>query len=101
MPAFAQNAGGMLTDKQVDVIVAGIRERWSKPDVFPGAGARRTPHRQPAIPRAGRKSTQRIVPPVIGAAGRGGQKAGSIVEGSFLAIGQRSRTANDCNHGTS
>ena len=27
MPAFAQSAGGMLTAKQIDVIVRGIRER--------------------------------------------------------------------------
>src|ERR1700688_4594262 len=32
MPAFAQSAGGMLTDKQVDAIVHGIRS-WAKPDV--------------------------------------------------------------------
>src|ERR1700722_8471255 len=37
MPAFAQSAGGILTDKQVDVIVTGIRDHWSKPDVFLGA----------------------------------------------------------------
>ena len=36
MPAFAKSAGGMLTDKQIDVIVRGIRERWSKPDVLRG-----------------------------------------------------------------
>jgi mono/diheme cytochrome c family protein len=34
MPAFAQTAGGMLTDKQVDVIVRGIRQRWSRPDAL-------------------------------------------------------------------
>src|SRR5271163_902387 len=37
MPAFAQSAGGMLTEKQIDFIVHGIRERWSKPDVLHGA----------------------------------------------------------------
>src|SRR5271155_5752825 len=37
MPAFAQSAGGMLTEKQIDVIVRGIRERWSKPEVLSGA----------------------------------------------------------------
>ena len=31
MPAFAQSAGGMLTDEQIDVIVGGIRS-WAKPD---------------------------------------------------------------------
>jgi cytochrome c oxidase cbb3-type subunit 3 len=32
MPAFAQRAGGFLTDAQIDVIVRGIRARWAKPD---------------------------------------------------------------------
>src|ERR1700719_3219549 len=46
MPAFAQSAGGMLTSKQVDVIVSGIRTRWSKPDIF--AGADPPPYSSPA-----------------------------------------------------
>src|SRR5271170_382502 len=37
MPAFAQSAGGMLTEKQIEVIVSGIRERWVKPDILAGA----------------------------------------------------------------
>jgi cytochrome c oxidase cbb3-type subunit 3 len=36
MPAFAQSAGGMLTEKQIDLIVRGMRERWSKPDILRG-----------------------------------------------------------------
>jgi cytochrome c oxidase cbb3-type subunit III len=36
MPAFGQSSGGMLTDKQVDVIVNGIRQAWAKPDAFGG-----------------------------------------------------------------
>jgi cytochrome c oxidase cbb3-type subunit 3 len=63
MPAFAQSAGGMLTDKQVDVIVRGIREHWSQPDIFHGATRRRTLPRRPAIPRAARKSTPHIALP--------------------------------------
>src|SRR5438445_2492161 len=31
MPAFARSAGGMLTEKQIDTIVGGIRS-WAKPD---------------------------------------------------------------------
>lgn len=34
MPAFAQKAGGMLTDAQVDILVHGIRTRWAKPGAF-------------------------------------------------------------------
>jgi len=37
MPAFAQSAGGMLTDEQVDAIVAGMRKEWRKANAFGGA----------------------------------------------------------------
>jgi len=37
MPAFAQSAGGMLTDPQVNALIAGMRKRWSQPNVFAGA----------------------------------------------------------------
>ena len=37
MPAFAQSAGGLLTEKQIDVIARGIRERWSKADALNGS----------------------------------------------------------------
>src|SRR6201981_3226666 len=35
MPAFAQSAGGILTDKQIDALVSGIRS-WAKPDALGG-----------------------------------------------------------------
>jgi mono/diheme cytochrome c family protein len=34
MSAFAQKAGGMLTEAQVDILVKGIRARWAKPGAF-------------------------------------------------------------------
>lgn len=37
MPAFAQSAGGMLTDAQVNAIVAGMRRQWVRPNAFAGA----------------------------------------------------------------
>src|ERR1700682_1592690 len=36
MPAFAQSAGGMLTDKQIDALVSGIRS-WAPSHDFQGA----------------------------------------------------------------
>jgi cytochrome c oxidase cbb3-type subunit III len=30
MSAFARNAGGMLTDAQIEILVRGIRQRWGK-----------------------------------------------------------------------
>jgi cytochrome c oxidase cbb3-type subunit III len=32
MPAFGESAGGFLTPQQVDVLVAGMRERWDHKD---------------------------------------------------------------------
>src|SRR5258707_5394656 len=37
MPAFAQSAGGMLTDKQIGVITSGMRSRWSRPGILAAA----------------------------------------------------------------
>src|ERR1700756_863775 len=34
MPAFAESAGGMLSDAQIDVITKGIRSRWSQQGVL-------------------------------------------------------------------
>jgi cytochrome c oxidase cbb3-type subunit III len=45
MPAFAQSAGGMLTEQQVDAIVAGMRSEWRNADAF--AGATPPPYAQP------------------------------------------------------
>jgi cytochrome c oxidase cbb3-type subunit III len=37
MSAFAQSAGGMLTDAQVDALIAGMRKTWRTPNAFAGA----------------------------------------------------------------
>ena len=34
MSAFAQSAGGLLTEEQIDAIVNGIRARWAKPNIL-------------------------------------------------------------------
>jgi cytochrome c oxidase cbb3-type subunit III len=36
MPAFAQSAGGLLTDEQVDVITRGIFSRWGHKGILDG-----------------------------------------------------------------
>ena len=36
MPAFSEQAGGHLTDQQIELIVAGMRSNWSRPDDFKG-----------------------------------------------------------------
>ena len=86
MPAFAQSAGGMLTEKQIDVIARGIRERWSKPNVLSGANP---PPYASTTPGDGSRGSQVYVTfcsSCHGVAGKGGPKASSIVDGSFLAL---------------
>jgi mono/diheme cytochrome c family protein len=86
MPAFVKSAGGMLTDQQIDVIVRGIREQWSKPDALRGD------HVPPySVPNPGDASHGSAVFSTYCAAchgpeGRGGPKASSIVNGSYLAL---------------
>src|SRR5689334_23592177 len=36
MPAFAQSAGGMLTNKQIDVITSGMLSNWSRKGILDG-----------------------------------------------------------------
>ncbi len=36
MPGFAQSAGGMLTNAQVNALVSGMRKQWSQPNDFAG-----------------------------------------------------------------
>ena len=86
MPAFAQSAGGMLTDKQIDVIVSGIRERWSMPNIFGGADPPPYSSSVPGDISRGSEVYSAYCSSCHGDGGRGGPKASSIVEGSFLAL---------------
>src|SRR6266496_4430498 len=36
MPAFSEQAGGHLTDQQIELLVTTMRSHWSKPDDFKG-----------------------------------------------------------------
>jgi len=86
MPAFAQSAGGMLTDQQIDVIIRGIRDRWSKPDALHGANP--PPYSSPSAGDASRGSVvyAAYCSSCHGVGRQGGQKASSIVDGSFLSL---------------
>jgi cytochrome c oxidase cbb3-type subunit 3/ubiquinol-cytochrome c reductase cytochrome c subunit len=37
MPAFAQSAGGLLTDEQINVITSGMFSRWGRTRILEGA----------------------------------------------------------------
>jgi mono/diheme cytochrome c family protein len=86
MAAFAQSAGGRLTDRQVDLIVKGIRSRWAKPGALTGANP---PPYSASVPGDAARGTEVYAifcSSCHGAGGKGGPKASSIVDGSFLAL---------------
>jgi mono/diheme cytochrome c family protein len=86
MPAFAQSAGGMLTEKQIDALVQGMRQRWAQPDVLRGANPPPYSSSEPSDALHGWAAYTEFCSSCHGADGRGGQKASSIVDGSLLAL---------------
>jgi cytochrome c oxidase cbb3-type subunit III len=92
MPAFAQSAGGMLTEKQIQAIVSGMRTKWAKPDILRGANPPAYAAVASAAPAMagdaarGAQVYERFCSSCHGVAGRGGAKASSIVDSSFLAL---------------
>jgi len=86
MPAFAQRAGGMLTDKQIDALVQGIRGHWAQADVLRDANPPPYASSETGDASRGLVAYAQFCSSCHGAGGRGGQKASSIVDGSFLAL---------------
>jgi cytochrome c oxidase cbb3-type subunit 3 len=86
MPAFAQESGGMLTDGQVDAIVGGIRARWAKPDALRDANPPPYLPQRPGDLTRGETVYGVYCSSCHGAAGRGGARAKSIVDGSYLSL---------------
>jgi cytochrome c oxidase cbb3-type subunit III len=86
MAPFAKSAGGMLTDKQVDIIVRGLRQRYSQPDALAGATPPPYSTSAPGDPKRGAAVYDTFCSSCHGADGKGGPKASSIVDGSFLAL---------------
>jgi mono/diheme cytochrome c family protein len=86
MPAFARHSGGMLTDEQIDVIVHGIRTRWAKPDALHGADALPYAAQGSGDAKRGAEVYGVYCSSCHGTDGRGGTRASSIVDGSYLAL---------------
>jgi mono/diheme cytochrome c family protein len=86
MPAFAQHSGGMLTDDQINAIVRGIRTRWAKPDALRGLDVPPYAATAPGDPKRGAAVYGVYCSSCHGADGHGGQRASSIVDGSYLAL---------------
>jgi len=84
MPAFAQSAGGMLTDVQIAVITGGIRS-WSRPVTLGAIPPSRAAKSVGDVQR-GEAAFGRYCASCHGARGEGGPKGSAITNDSFLAL---------------
>jgi cytochrome c oxidase cbb3-type subunit 3 len=86
MPAFAQSAGGMLTDKQIDVITGGILSHWARKGILHGANPPSYSARAPGNVARGELVFGTYCASCHGLEGRGGPKGSAITNDSFLAL---------------
>jgi cytochrome c oxidase cbb3-type subunit 3 len=85
MPAFAKTAGGMLTDRQIDAIVVGIRA-WAQPELLQNTAPPPLAGQPPGDAHRGEAVYAAYCASCHGQNGAGGQRASSIVNGSYLSL---------------
>jgi cytochrome c oxidase cbb3-type subunit III len=85
MPAFAESAGGFLTEDQVSALVKGIRG-WAERSE--SAAAQPPPYSadMPGHAQRGAQVFRTFCSSCHGLDGKGGKKAGSLVDPSYLAL---------------
>ena len=86
MPAFAESAGGMLTDAQIDVVTKEIRTRWSKQGVLDMASAPSYAPKSAGDAQRGEVAYKTYCESCHGPGGGGGRKASAITDDSLLAL---------------
>jgi len=86
MPAFAQSSGGMLTDKQIDVITNEIRSRWSRQGILDGANPPSYVAKSTGDVARGEAAYKTYCESCHGPTGEGGSKGSAITNDSFLAL---------------
>ena len=92
-PAFAQQAGGNLTDQQIDILVEGMKSRWGKIENFknvalPPYGLHEASAlgSAPGDPQRGAAAYQTYCAQCHGKDGNGGPKGGSVIDPAYLAL---------------
>ena len=86
MPAFAQSAGGMLTDVQIDVLTKEIRSRWSQRGILDATSAAPYTRKLTGDAQRGEAAYKTFCASCHGPNGSGGAKGSSITDDSFLAL---------------
>lgn len=85
MPAFAQNGGGGLTDRQIAILADQMEQRWSRP-LDLSAVALPPYSADLGDPKAGEAVFRTYCARCHGEDGTGGSKAGSVIDPAFLAL---------------
>ncbi|MGB6973927.1 MAG: cytochrome c [Terracidiphilus sp.] len=98
MPAFAQSAGGMLTDQQINALVQGMLTNWGRPADFVSVALPPYAASAPGNPAAGQRvfvaacarchgdNGAGTPPPAKGQSGDPHAAHGSIVDPDYLAL---------------
>jgi mono/diheme cytochrome c family protein len=86
MPAFAESAGGLLTNQQIDVITQQIRARWSRSGVLDGANPPGYAAKSAGDTQRGQAAYKMYCESCHGHDGGGGPKGSAITNDSFLAL---------------
>jgi cytochrome c oxidase cbb3-type subunit 3 len=86
MPAFAQSAGGMLTEQQTEVITSGIFSRWGREQVLDGANPPSYAAKAAGNADHGQLVFGTYCASCHGSEGGGTKKGSAITNDSFLAL---------------
>lgn len=93
MPAFAQSAGGRLSEQQIAVLVEGMRRRWGQSQQFQGVHfppyslqEALATYSGPGDPQRGQQAYTTYCAHCHGSDGTGGTHGGSVVDAAFLAL---------------
>jgi cytochrome c oxidase cbb3-type subunit 3/ubiquinol-cytochrome c reductase cytochrome c subunit len=86
MPAFNKRAGGDLTDAQTDAILRGMRDRWRKTNPFGGDTPPPYKVSEPSDIAKGKAVYTEACARCHGATAQHPGNAGSILDGSFVAL---------------
>jgi cytochrome c oxidase cbb3-type subunit 3 len=86
MPAFAQSAGGFLTDEQINVITSGMFSRWGRKGSLDGANPPSYASRTTGDAARGNLAFGTYCASCHGTEGKGTAKGSAITNDSFLAL---------------
>jgi len=86
MPAFAQRAGGMLTEEQINAITSGIFSHWERKQVLDGANPPSYAAKVAGKVDNGQVAFGTYCASCHGSEGGGTSKGSAITDDSFLAL---------------